>query len=82
MTTIELPDDLMRQVKSRAKREGRRLVDLVTELLRNGLSERSGFGSVRRKRGALPVVKCGHVATPAEEMTPERVAEALWGAEA
>ncbi|MGE0057227.1 MAG: antitoxin, partial [Dehalococcoidia bacterium] len=37
-TTLELPDDLMREIKVRAAREDRKLKDLVTELLRKGLA--------------------------------------------
>jgi hypothetical protein len=81
MTTIELPDDLVRQVKARATREGRRVADLVAELLRAGLGKKAAYGGVSLKRGELPVVKCKHPAPPGEEMTPERVAEALWGPE-
>ena len=36
-TTLELPDHLMREVKVRAAQEGRKLKDLVAELLRLGL---------------------------------------------
>lgn len=81
MSTIELPDDLVRQVKARAAREGRRVADLVAELLRAGLRTRTPSEGLSLKRGELPVVKCKHPAPPGEEMTPERVAEALWGPE-
>lgn len=37
-TTIELPDDLVRQVKLRALHEGRKLKDAVADLLRKGLA--------------------------------------------
>jgi plasmid stability protein len=36
-TTLDLPDDLMREVKIRAATQGKRLKDIVTELMRNGL---------------------------------------------
>lgn len=36
-TTLDLPEPLMREVRIRAAREGRKLKDLVGELLRCGL---------------------------------------------
>ncbi len=41
-TTLDLPDDLMRELKIRAAGEGRRLKDVVAEVLRQGLASRSG----------------------------------------
>jgi plasmid stability protein len=35
-TTLDLPDALVKQVKLRAVREGRKLKDLVADLLRKG----------------------------------------------
>jgi len=37
-TTIELPDDLMKRVKLRALRDGKKLKDAVADLLKAGLS--------------------------------------------
>ena len=39
-TTIDLPDDLMIEVKVVAARERRKLGELVTELVRTGLAQR------------------------------------------
>jgi plasmid stability protein len=47
-TTLELPDHLMREVKIRAAEEGRKLKELVAELLRRGLDA--------PLEGAAPVV--------------------------
>jgi plasmid stability protein len=74
-TTLDLPDDLMREVKIRAVRENRRLKDEVADLLRRGLSQRRAAGI--RRRVALPIVECLRKARPGEEMTPERVAGIL-----
>jgi hypothetical protein len=41
-TTLELPDDLLKQVKLRAVHDGMRLKDAVAELLRKGLAAASG----------------------------------------
>jgi hypothetical protein len=80
-TTLELPDDLMREVKIRAVRENRRLKDAVADLLRRGLAERRAAAAVKR-RVALPIVSCARAARPGEEMTPERVAAVLLAEEA
>lgn len=37
-TTLDLPDDLMREAKIRAAREGKKLKDIVASALRRGLS--------------------------------------------
>jgi hypothetical protein len=72
----------MRAVKIRAATEGRRLKDVVADLLRRGLAEEpKGTGRVHRKV-RLPLVECAHDARPAQEMTPNRVAEVLAQADA
>lgn len=76
-TTLELPDELLRAAKIRAANEGRRLKDVVADLLRRGLAEEpKGPGRVHR-RVRLPLVRCAHDARPEREMTPNRVAEVL-----
>lgn len=75
-TTLELPEDLMRAARIRAAAEGRRLKDVMAELIRKGLAEpRQGAAPGRRVR--LPLVECAHAARVDEEMTPDRVAEVL-----
>jgi hypothetical protein len=37
-TTLELPDDLMREVKIRAVHEHKKLKDIIAELLRKGIA--------------------------------------------
>lgn len=74
-TTIEIPDDLMREIKVKAAREDRKLRDLVPELLRRGLdSERP---KEVRNRIKLPLIETAHAAARGQELTPERVAEIL-----
>jgi hypothetical protein len=75
-TTIDLPDELVREVKLRAIRENRRLKDTVADLLREGLSGRRAAQRAPR-RVSLPLVACAHAARLEEEMTPDRVARAL-----
>lgn len=81
-TTLDLPDDLVRAVKVRAVEENRKLKDMIADLLRRGLAQRRGAPEVARRRLKLPLVECAHEALPGEEMTPERVAEALLEEEA
>jgi len=74
-TTLELPDDLMREIKVRAAREDRKLKDLIADLLRRGLAAEPRQRSFRRVQ--FPVVECAHAAAPDQELTPERVAMLL-----
>ena len=45
-TTLDLPDDLMRHLKSRAALEGRSLRDLVLALVERGMQEPASRPSV------------------------------------
>jgi plasmid stability protein len=74
-TTLEVPDDLMREIKVRAAQENRRLKDVITELLRRGL-EAPVPDSSHGKRVKLPLVDTGPARSEAE-LTPERLAEIL-----
>src|ERR1700694_2981462 len=83
-TTVDLPDELVKQVKIRAVREGRKLKDAVADLLRKGLAvpadtEADGAAAAitTDKKTGLPLILCRQAAAPAEEMTPERVADIL-----
>jgi metal-responsive CopG/Arc/MetJ family transcriptional regulator len=76
-TTVDLPDDLMREVKIRAVRENRKLKEAIADLLRRGLSQQKSERKAVLHRVTLPIVECSHEARPGEEMTPERVASVL-----
>ena len=78
-TTLDLPDDLMREVKIRAVKENRKLKDAIADLLKRGLA-REPIVPAKRRRVRLPLVRCAHEARR-EEMTPQRVAEILLGEE-
>ena len=59
-TTLDLPDDLMREVKVLAAQNDRKLKDLLAELLRNGMSKSKNTSSAPiRNRISLPLVDCG-----------------------
>jgi hypothetical protein len=75
-TTLDLPDDLMREVKIRAVNENRKLKETIADLLRRGLAQGSRDRGIHH-RAEIPLVQCAHEARPAEEMTPDRVAEVL-----
>jgi plasmid stability protein len=83
-TTLDLPDALVKQVKLRAKREGRKLKDMVADLLRKGLASSSTSQIpaksplvIKDPETGLPLIVCNQAAAPGEEMTPERVADIL-----
>ncbi|HYU33390.1 MAG TPA: antitoxin [Thermoanaerobaculia bacterium] len=81
-TTLDLPEDLVREVKIRAVQENRRLEETVADLLRRGLTQEHGRPATVHRRLKLPLVECVHEARPGEEMTPERVANVLLEEEA
>ena len=81
-TTLELPDDLVREVKLRALDENRRFKDVVAELMRKGLnadhapSQPAPKTQVRKHRlTGLPVVECRSAAK--RDITPQRAAQIL-----
>jgi plasmid stability protein len=76
-TTLELPEELMRAAKIRAANEGRKLKDVVADLLRRGLAEEPKGAARVRKRVRLPLIECAHDARRGQEMTPNRVARIL-----
>lgn len=74
-TTLELPDDLIREIKLRAVREGRRLKEVVTDLLIAGLNPR-GKVAARGKPLAknLPLIKV----RPAQPTGPAAMSSQEW----
>lgn len=81
-TTVDLPNDLLRDVKLRAAREGRKLKDEMAALLRKGLAASQAppvAGLPARSprigtdpRTGLPVIVCAADA-PARRMTAEQL---------
>jgi hypothetical protein len=53
-TTLDLPDELFRQVKAKAALEGSKLKELLTRYVESGLRE---AGQLPRRRSNLPVIK-------------------------
>lgn len=78
-TTLDLPADLIREMKLRAAHEGRKLRDVATEIFRRGLLQAGPQGEAPRHRVKLPLIECR---TAAKELTAEQVAEVLLKQEA
>jgi hypothetical protein len=76
-TTLDLPDELMREVKHRAVDENRTLKETVAELLRIGLEHPLSEPELVLEPGKLPLIRMGRKARPGHELTPERIAEIL-----
>ena len=76
-TTLDLPSDLVREMKLRAAHEGRKLRDVATEIFRRGLSLPTPPSESVRHRVQLPLIACGTPANPAKELTADQVAEVL-----
>lgn len=56
-TTIDLPDELFRQVKAKAALSGFKLKDLITQYVEQGLKGTSLSVPPRRQRSELPIVR-------------------------
>ena len=78
-TTVDLPDELLRQVKARAALEGLKLKELIARYIAQGLA-----GSVRppetavrplRRRSALPVIQEATIGKPIQPITRAELAE-------
>ena len=79
-TTLDLPADLVRQLKRQAKAQKKNLADTAAEALRIGLArqpEESAIVVTRHKRTKLPLIVCRRRPSAAETLTPARVAEIL-----
>ena len=72
-TTLDLPGDLVREIKLRTVHQGSKLKDTIAELLRKGLRDRPAKNSARPSRVKLPLVQCRRAAV----LTPDQVAAAL-----
>ncbi len=77
--TFDLPADVVQRLKIKAAEEGLKLKDLIAEACRMFLDQPRKQNKERSKKSPFPIFKGGHPAKPGEEMTPERVAEILWG---
>jgi plasmid stability protein len=81
-TTLEVPDDLTGAVKVRAAPEGRRLKDVMAEVVRRGVAQESPQASGIRHRLRLVLITGGHPAPSGDEMSLHRIHEILLQQEA
>lgn len=58
-TTLDLPEPLLRQLKSQAALEGTTLKNLVRDAIERGLAIQASPAKARRARSELPSVKLG-----------------------
>jgi hypothetical protein len=58
-TTLELPDELFRQVKARAAVKGTTIKELLTQYVETGLRQPDAPSTSHGKRSSLPVIKRG-----------------------
>ena len=78
-TALDLPDDLVREVKMHAVQQGRKLKDVIAELLRRGLDSANEPAAAltapfeKDTITGLPVISCRRTA----RVSPERVSEIL-----
>jgi hypothetical protein len=56
-TTLDLPDELFRQVKAKAALEGAKLKDLLTRYVESGLRQPAPPARPPLKRSKLPIIK-------------------------
>lgn len=75
-TTLDLPENLVREMKMKAAREGRKLREVAAEVVQRGLLGSSANQVSKENRVLFPLVEC-QSANPDEELSPSRVAEIL-----
>ena len=80
-TTFDLPEDLVRKMKLRAVREGKKLKEVATEVVRRGLEAPPTGKAPTGTRVKLPLIMCERAA-PDAELNPEQITEVLVSQEA
>lgn len=73
-TTLDLPPELVREMKMRAAVEGRKLRDVAAEIFRRGLARGDDLRPAGPRRVKLPLVKCGPAS---KKVTATNVADVL-----
>jgi hypothetical protein len=73
--TVDLPEELVRQVREYAARENRSLKSVYAQLLRRALAADKGAPKIQH-RVNFPLLE-GRPALPGQEVTPERLKEIL-----
>jgi plasmid stability protein len=75
-TTLDIPEELIRKMKIRAATEGRKLREVVTDVIEKGLAVRT-TSPEREHRVRLPLVHCEKKVRPEDQLTPEQIDEIL-----
>lgn len=76
--TIDLPDRLALRLKITAARRGRKIKAVAAETFRNAMQAPATTASrTAGHRVKLPLIQCRHPASPAMELTAEKVAQVL-----
>lgn len=77
-TTLDLPDMLVREMKIRAARDGRKLKDVAAEIIQLGLEQPvTPARSMGKRRVRFPIIDCGSANAPVKDVTPEEQANIL-----
>ena len=75
-TTIDLPDDLFRQVKAKAALSGAKLKDLIAYYIERGLRENDSAPLVQpRQRSPLPLIREAATGKPISAFSNAELAE-------
>jgi hypothetical protein len=80
-TTLDLPEELVREMKIRAAREGRKLRDVATEIIQRGISSTEPTIKPKGKRVKLPFFQGKKPINPADELTPDKIHDILMNQE-
>lgn len=77
-TTLDLPDELVREMKIRAACEGKKLKDIAAEIIRHGLEHpMTPLSSGVKRHDRFPIIECEPPIPPAKDLTPAQLAETL-----
>jgi plasmid stability protein len=74
-TTLDLPEEIVREMKIRAVREGRKLRDVAREIIQCGLTQPPPKPANAVKKIEFPLIECQGPAT--RQFTPEELANVL-----
>ena len=75
-TTLDLPEELIKELKLRAVHEGKKLKEVATEALQRGLAIPGHENAPAHPRHPLPLIEC-QIIDPTAAPTPERIAAIL-----
>ena len=71
-TTLDLPSDLVQQLKLHAVHEGRKIKDIVATFIADGLAKKAAKPQPQKGHLTFPLIPCGPDA-PAQHMTIDEI---------